>query len=117
MSRDLDGVRASHLRQAVTRVEALTHDERSAIRRRALRALLELDGPCGERLARGCLEKDADSRVREECAMLLAGSSGAPATIAALVKASHDDSEERVKFVASETLRKLGVEQPRSMKP
>ncbi len=49
--------------------------------------------------------------------MLLAGSSGAPATIAALVKASHDDSEERVKFVASETLRKLGVEQPRSMKP
>ena len=113
----LEGARAVRLRAQLPRVTELAGDPRPEVKTAAFRALFELDAPRAERLARACLEKDSEAAMREACAALLAGSSGGPATIAALVKASKNDSEPHVKFVASETLRRLGFEQPRSTNP
>jgi len=113
----LEGCGTLRLRAELPRISALTNHSDAAVRVQALRTVMVLDAPRAERMARSCLSSDPDATVREGCASLLAGSSGGPATVGALVKASKNDSEARVKLVAGETLRKLGVALPRSISP
>lgn len=99
-----------HLSLHASRVEALVHHPSPEVRSAAVMALTSLSPALARLKAAAALAKDPDEDVRCAAATALA-LVGGPQALHALTEALSDPSM-RVKFVASDSLRKLGNGSP-----
>lgn len=103
---------ARHRQKAqAARAAALTAHDAPAVRAEALRALGSLDPGQARLKAMGALERDREASVRRAAAEVLAVVGG-PQALGALDKAARNDPDPGVKFVASDSLRRLGAGSP-----
>jgi hypothetical protein len=99
------------LRSVAPRVLALVRHPSQSVRRAALGALPFLDPAGAEEVARAALGSDVEPSVRAAAAQVL-GDVGTARSASALNRAAREDPDSRVKFVAGDSLRKLGFHVP-----
>jgi hypothetical protein len=91
-----------------SRAAALTAHPQAAVRAEALKALAALDVGVGRLKAIAALQQDPSAQVRQAAAEALA-LAGGPQAMGALERAARNDPDPRVKFVAGDSLRRLGA--------